>query len=107
MGRTSSYPAEPRHEAVRLVLHTDKTAAQVARDLGVNPKTLGNWVRSEQAGIARAAEPGALSESEREELRRLRREVHELRQDREILRKAAASSGRQRNTSSSLSAGVM
>ena len=35
--------AEFRREAVRLVLHTDKTAAQVARDLNVNPKTLGNW----------------------------------------------------------------
>lgn len=60
MGRTSSCPAEFRHEAVRLVLHTDKTASQVARDLGVNPKSLGNWVRSERAGITRAAEPGAL-----------------------------------------------
>jgi transposase len=90
MGRTSSYPAEFRQEAVRLVLQTDKTAAQVAKDLGVNPKTLGNWVRSERAGMVRAAEPGALSESEREELRRLRRENHELKLEREILRKAAA-----------------
>lgn len=90
MGRTSSYPADFRQEAVRLVLYTDKTAAQVARDLGVNPKTLGNWVRTERQGIARAAEPGALTESEREELRRLRKENHELRTEREILRKAAA-----------------
>ena len=90
MGRTSSYPAEFRQEAVRLVLQTDKTAAQVAKELGVNPKTLGNWVRSERAGMVRAAEPGALSESEREELRRLRRENHELKLEREILRKAAA-----------------
>ena len=90
MGRTSNYPLEFRQEAVRLVLHTDKTAAAVAADLGISPKTLGNWVRQERAGLARAAEPGVLSESEREELRRLRREVHELRLEREILRKAAA-----------------
>lgn len=90
MGRSSSYPAEFRREAVRLVLHTDKTAAQVAKDLGISDKTLGNWVRSERQGSARAAEPGALSEAERDELRRLRREVHELRTEREILRKAAA-----------------
>jgi transposase len=90
MGRSSTYPAEFRREAVRLVLHTDKTTAQVAKDLGISDQTLGNWVRAERAGIARAAEPGALSESEREELRRLRREVHELRTEREILRKAAA-----------------
>ena len=59
--------AEFRRETVRLVLQADKSAAGVAEDLGVNPKTLGNWVRSERAGTARAAEPGALSESEREE----------------------------------------
>jgi transposase len=90
MGRSSSYPAEFRREAVRLVLHTDKTAAQVAKDLGISDKTLGNWVRAERQGQARAAEPGALSEAERDELGRLRREVHELRAEREILRKAAA-----------------
>jgi transposase len=90
MGRSSSYPAEFRREAVRLVLHTDKTAAQVAKDLGISDKTLGNWVRAERQGQARAAEPGALSKAERDELGRLRREVHELRAEREILRKAAA-----------------
>jgi transposase len=90
MGRTSSYPAEFRTEAVRLVLHTDKTTAQVARDLGISAKTLSNWVRAEREGLARAHEPGAISESEREELRRLRKENHELRIEREILRKAAA-----------------
>jgi transposase len=75
MGRTSSYPAAFRTEAVRLVLHTNKTAAQVARDLGISPKTLSNWVRAERDGLAQAAEPGAISESEREELRRLRKET--------------------------------
>jgi transposase len=90
MGRVSNYPVEFRREAVRLVLHTDATAAQVARDLGVNPKTLGNWVRAERNGIARDTQPGALAEPERDELRRLRAEVRELRTEREILRKAAA-----------------
>jgi transposase len=90
LGRSSSYPAEFRREAVRLVLQTDKTAAQVAKDLGISDKTLGNWVRAERQGLARASEPGAISESEREELRRLRKENHELRIEREILRKAAA-----------------
>lgn len=90
MGRSSTYPAEFRREAVRLVLHTDKTTAQVAKDLGISDKTLGNWVRAERQGNARLAEPGALTEAERDELRRLRREVHELRTEREILRKAAS-----------------
>lgn len=64
--------------------------AEVSRDLGVNYKTLGNWVRSEKYREQRDAQPGALSESERHELKRLRSEVKELKLEREILRKASA-----------------
>lgn len=90
MGRRSRYPEEFRREAVRLVLTTDHSAAQVARDLGISDKTLGNWVRQEHERRDRDARPGALSEDERSELRRLRKEVGELKIEREILRKAAA-----------------
>jgi transposase len=90
MGRHPKYPEEFRHESVRLVLTTDKSMADVARDLGINYKTLGNWVRAEQATEARDAAPGALNESERAELKRLKKEVTELKLEREILRKAAA-----------------
>jgi transposase len=90
MGRRSQYPEEFRREAVRLVLTTDKSMAEVGRDLGINYKTLGNWVRAEEARQARDGEPGALSENERLELKRLRKENSELRVEREILRKAAA-----------------
>ena len=48
MGRHPKYPEEFRRESVRLVLTTDKSMADVARDLGINYKTLGNWVRAEQ-----------------------------------------------------------
>lgn len=90
MGRLSQYPEEFRREAVRLVLTTDKPMSEVARDLGVNYKTLGNWVRSEKYREQRDAQPGALSENERNELKRLRKEVAELKTEREILRKASA-----------------
>jgi transposase len=90
MGRHSKYPEEFRRETVRLVLTTDKSMAEVARDLGVNYKTLGNWVRTEQAQSARDLAPGALSESERAELKRVKKENAELKIEREILRKAAA-----------------
>ena len=86
MGRRSHYPEEFRREAVRLVLTTDKSAAQVARDLGISDKTLRNWVRVEKE----KARPGALSEDERLELKRLRKENSELKTEREILRRAAA-----------------
>jgi transposase len=64
--------------------------AEVSRELGINYKTLGNWVRSEQTRQDRDLQPGALSENERVELKRLRKEVSELKVEREILRKAAA-----------------
>jgi transposase len=64
--------------------------AEISRELGVNYKTLGNWVRAEQAREDRDLQPGALSENERVELKRLRKEVSELKVEREILRKAAA-----------------
>jgi transposase len=90
LGRQSKYPEEFRRETVRLVLTTDKSMAEVARDLDINYKTLGNWVRSEQYREVRDAQPGAISESERSELKRLRSENKELKVEREILRKAAA-----------------
>lgn len=90
MGRPSKYPAEFQTEAVRLVLTTDKPMAEVARDLGINYKTLGAWVRKERKQQTLDALPGALSEHERLELKRLRKEVADLKVEREILRKAAA-----------------
>jgi transposase len=90
LGRLSQYPEEFRREAVRLVVTTDKPMAEVARDLGVNYKTLGNWVRSEKYREQRDAAPGAISESESHELTRLRKENAELKTEREILRKASA-----------------
>ena len=53
-------------------------------------KTLGNCVSDERRRRARAADPTTVNEAERDELRRLRKEVAELRMEREILRKAAA-----------------
>ncbi len=90
MGRPSKYPVEFQTEAVRLVLTTDKPMAEVARDLGINYKTLGNWVRRAREQQTLDALPGALSEHERLELKRLRKEVTDWKVEREILRKAAA-----------------
>ena len=90
MGRPSRYPEEFRREAVALALSSDDSRASVARRLGVNETTLRNWVADHLAEEARQADPLAVSVSEFEELRRLRREVAELRAEREILRKAAA-----------------
>ncbi|MCW2899919.1 MAG: Transposase [Streptosporangiaceae bacterium] len=74
--------------AVRLVFETGKPIAQVARELGVNEGTLGNWV-----GKARRDRDGgnaALTEDERAELARLRRENSELRMQRDVLKRSVA-----------------
>jgi transposase len=74
--------------AVRLVFETGKPIAQVARELGVNEGTLGNWVvkarRNRDGGNA------ALSQDERAELARLRRENSELRMQRDVLKRSVA-----------------
>ena len=62
--------------AVRLVRETGKPIAQVARDLGINEGTLGNWVHADKR--RRGDGTGALSEDERAELARLCRENAEL-----------------------------
>ena len=61
-----------REGAVRLVRETGKPVAQVARDLGVNEGTLGNWVNADRR--RRDGGDGQLSEDERAELVRLRKE---------------------------------
>jgi transposase len=90
VGRPSRYPEEFRREAVALALSSEESRAAVARRLGVNETTLRNWCAAQLAEEARQADPLAVTASEFEELRRLRREVVELRMEREILRKAAA-----------------
>jgi transposase len=73
-----------------MALATTDSTASVARRLGINETTLRNWVANQLAEEARQANPMSVSPSEFEELRRLRREVEELRIEKEILRKAAA-----------------
>jgi transposase len=82
------YPAEFRRDAVALVRSGGKTVTQVARELGLNRETLRQWVKQDRID---QGELEGLTSSERDELRRLRREVAELRIERELLVKAAAS----------------
>jgi transposase len=65
--------------AVRMVRETGKPIAQIIRDLGINAGTLGNWVNADQR---RRGGDGALSEDERAELARLRKENTELAMER-------------------------
>ena len=110
MTRPGRYPAEIRERAVRMVLeheaeHTSQWAAitSIASKFGMTPETLRIWVR--RAEVDGGARPGLTTE-ERERLRELERENRELRRANEILKAASVDSMGQRNSASSLSAGV-
>ena len=74
--------------AVRLVLDEGKTVGAVARELDLTPSALGGWVR--QARAERTKGKSGLMKEEREELTRLRKEVRELRLERDLLKKVSA-----------------
>jgi transposase len=73
--------------AVQLVVETGKPIAQVARDLGINEGTLGNWCTQERRARKKDR---SLDPDERAELERLRRDVIELRMQRDVLKRSVA-----------------
>ncbi len=77
-----------REGAVRLVRETRKPIAQVARELGINEGTLGNWVGLDRRRRERGG--GRLSEDERAELARLRKENAELAMRCDVLKRSVA-----------------
>jgi transposase len=81
------YPEEFRREAVGLIRSGQRSLAEASESLGVSQQTLRNWLK--QADVDAGVAEGVTGE-EREELRRLRRENRVLREEREILKKAAA-----------------
>ncbi len=88
MGRQRrEFTPEYKDEAVKLVISTGRPVAVVARELGVKEQTLGRWVNLFKS--RQDAGDGAVSETERAELARLRKENSELKLDRAFLKKAS------------------
>jgi transposase len=82
------FSAEFKDEAVKAVIMNSRPIAQIARELGINEGTLGNWVTTYRR--EHADEDPPLDLSERVRLREAERLVRELKMENEFLKKAAA-----------------
>jgi transposase len=89
------YPPEFRRRIVELV-GKGRTPEELARQFEPSAQAIRNWVK--QAALDAGQRTDGLTTEEREELRRLRREVRTLREEREILKKAAAWFARETST---------
>jgi transposase len=87
MARPRKYPEELLDRGVRLALESGRPIAHVAKDLGINSEVLRKRVRQAQAD--NGSRPDLPTAAEREEIRKLRREVYELRRANEILKAAS------------------
>jgi transposase len=87
------YPAAFKERAVKLAVESEQPIAQTARDLGVNDNTLHAWIGKYHR--AERQEKEVNDEHVYEELKRLRKENARLQEEREILKKAAASFAQQ------------
>lgn len=85
-----NYTREFKLEAIRLYETTDKSMAQVERELGITETLLSKWVRKHRAEPEQAFPGKGKLSSQDEKLRQLKREIEILRQEREILKKAVA-----------------
>ena len=87
------YPAEFKARAVKLAVESDQPIAQTARDLGINENTLHTWI-GKYHRVERQAQQ-VNDEHLYEELKRLRKENARLQEERDLVKKAAASFAQQ------------
>lgn len=85
-----SYDKEFKISAVKLILEGGKSTASVARDLGVNENSLHNWKRAYLEDQENSFPGKGHQKPEDEELRKLRKELHDMTMERDILKKAIA-----------------
>ena len=83
---SKKYDKQFKLDAVRAAIAGDRSIARVAKDLGVNTQSLYTWVSKYRSEVLQSG----VELSPEQELLQLRKEVEELRQEREILKKAAA-----------------
>ena len=101
-----TYPPEFKAEAVRLVREDGMGVARVASSLGVDRTLVREWVKKADEAALAGTPAATTVASMADELARLRRENAVLREEREILKKAAVSSSGQGNSAQWMSKGV-
>jgi|TARA_B100000315_G_C14522115_1_gene562058 transposase len=84
-----SFTDEFKAEVVNLIAEQRRPVRQVCQELDLTESSVRRWVQRVEIDAGHGAE-GALTTAEREELRRLRREVKEVRMERDLLKKATA-----------------
>lgn len=85
-----SYTREFKLEAVRLAHESEKSVSQIARELGIHPTILGRWIKQFEVDPEQAFPGKGHLKDHDEEVRRLRRELERVTQERDILKKAVA-----------------
>lgn len=98
--KNSKYTQEFRDSTIQLVMNSEKSVLQIGKDLDVNPKTIYNWIRVykkannipiDSVGTSSSGSSNnSVKETQNDELKRLRAENKLLKQERDILKKAAA-----------------
>lgn len=84
------YTLEFKQDAAKLVNEKGYTHKQAADNLGLSLSAIGRWARAEQGPTtAPASRKKVLNLTDQDELSRLRKEVEQLRMERDILKKAA------------------
>lgn len=81
-----NYTLEFKREAVNLAEDSDKTITEVSRDLGINSNLIRRWKKE----LANSTAESTQIDDKDAEIRRLRAELRDLKEDHEIIKKAAA-----------------
>jgi len=81
------YPLEFRESSAKLAIESNQPMSQTARELGVTPKSLYSWVNA-YSGTNKKSSPAKDQTSE--EIKRLKKELSQVKLERDILKKAAA-----------------
>ncbi len=86
----NNYSLEFKTSAVKLAIESDQSVAQIARDLGINDNTLYNWINKHSNSNKINQNNMVNNEGTFEEIKRLKKELTRVKQERDLLKKAAA-----------------